>query len=233
VSFSLNIKVLRQEKKMSQADLASILGVTTKSISNYEQGLSQPHLGQLITIAKLFNVSTDHLLGFSPKKTYPNQETFDNLPIVGDLATPISNRPSAAYVPTDPKSYLTTYIDTPANAGYSLPSDYQNTGRRLYIPGLQHHNTIMLPVKGDSMYPDISDSDHVICQLLTTPPHKYYNKLTVVIDTDGAVLIKRLSTDPATATYTLHSTNPAYFPITLPHTDVKQLWAVTHILKQI
>ena len=59
------IKLLRQKKGISQVELASSLGVTKQSISNWENDNIMPSIEMLVKLAEYFNVSTDFLLGLS------------------------------------------------------------------------------------------------------------------------------------------------------------------------
>ena len=68
-AISENIKNLRIAKKMTQSDLAVMLGVTKGTISSYESGTRSPSYDVLISLAKIFQVSTDNLLGFSSTYT--------------------------------------------------------------------------------------------------------------------------------------------------------------------
>ena len=68
VNFGNVLKTLRLKKGMTQAQLAQKLGVTKSVISAYETGLRLPSYEILIHIAKLFNVSTDYLLGMENKR---------------------------------------------------------------------------------------------------------------------------------------------------------------------
>lgn len=65
VLFKEQLKELRAENNLSQQDLAEKLGVSQRSISNWETGVRQPDFEMLISIAKFFNVTTDYLLGIS------------------------------------------------------------------------------------------------------------------------------------------------------------------------
>lgn len=65
VLFKEQLKELRAENDLSQQDLAEKLGVSQRSISNWEAGVRQPDFEMLISIAKFFNVTTDYLLGIS------------------------------------------------------------------------------------------------------------------------------------------------------------------------
>lgn len=61
--FSVKVKVLRDNKGLSQNELADRLGMTRSIVSTYENGQSMPTYGKLIKLAKVFDVSTDYLLG--------------------------------------------------------------------------------------------------------------------------------------------------------------------------
>lgn len=54
---------LRQDRKMTQEDLAKILYVTSGTISNYENGVHLPDIEKLVNLADFFHVTTDYLLG--------------------------------------------------------------------------------------------------------------------------------------------------------------------------
>ncbi len=57
-------KIATERKKLglSQEELAIKIGVSQKSISKYERGISRPTYETLIAMAKLFDVSLDYLL---------------------------------------------------------------------------------------------------------------------------------------------------------------------------
>lgn len=56
-----NIKQLRKEKNISQKELASLINVSQRLISNYEDGSATPTVENLIKIADTFKVSLDFL----------------------------------------------------------------------------------------------------------------------------------------------------------------------------
>lgn len=59
------LKQIREEKGISQKDVANALGVTISCYSNYEQGIRLPSIEVVIKICKFFNVSADYLLGLT------------------------------------------------------------------------------------------------------------------------------------------------------------------------
>ena len=68
VDFGNILKTLRLKENMTQAQLAQKLGLTKSVISAYETGLRLPSYDILINIAKIYNVSTDYLLGLERKQ---------------------------------------------------------------------------------------------------------------------------------------------------------------------
>lgn len=73
--FGDKIKNLRTDADLKQKEVAEIIKVSRSSISSYEQNKNQPDLHAVIELAKLFNVSTDYLLGLSEYKTSWVDET--------------------------------------------------------------------------------------------------------------------------------------------------------------
>ena len=68
VNFGSRLKTLRIKKKLTQQQLADLLGLTKSVISAYENGLRYPAYDVLIKIARIFKVSTDYLLGVEIKR---------------------------------------------------------------------------------------------------------------------------------------------------------------------
>ena len=68
VEFGNRIKTLRQKNSFTQSQLAERLGVTKSVISAYETGLRMPSYDILISLARIFKVSTDYLLGVERKE---------------------------------------------------------------------------------------------------------------------------------------------------------------------
>jgi putative ankyrin repeat protein len=58
-----NIKTLRDKFRMSQQDLASKMNTARPVISNWENGKTEPSSSQLLKLAKIFDTSTDKILG--------------------------------------------------------------------------------------------------------------------------------------------------------------------------
>ncbi|XCP86862.1 helix-turn-helix transcriptional regulator [Roseburia hominis] len=67
IHFSENLIRLRRQKKITQEELASFLGVTKASVSKWETGQSLPDILLLPQLASFFDVTLDELLGFKPQ----------------------------------------------------------------------------------------------------------------------------------------------------------------------
>lgn len=74
---SKRIYELRLSFGWTQVQLAQKLGITKQTVSNWENDNIQPSIDMLTKLAKVFNVSTDYLLGLTPI----NSINVDGLPV--------------------------------------------------------------------------------------------------------------------------------------------------------
>lgn len=58
-----NLKNARKNCGMTQKEVSSSLNISPNTYKNYEQGLREPNGDTIVSIANIFNVSTDYLLG--------------------------------------------------------------------------------------------------------------------------------------------------------------------------
>jgi len=61
--FGEKLRELRQEKSISQTNLAQIFNVRQSTIADWERGVTETDFETLVKIAKFFGVTTDYLLG--------------------------------------------------------------------------------------------------------------------------------------------------------------------------
>lgn len=57
------LKKLRQEKGVSQREVARAIGVSVSAYANYEQGIREPSIEILKKICKYYEKSSDFILG--------------------------------------------------------------------------------------------------------------------------------------------------------------------------
>lgn len=79
--YGKRIKELRQERKLTQTDLARKLATTQSTIGKYEREELQPNVEIIVELCKIFAVSADYLLGLEDEtgaKTYSAQNAYYN-----------------------------------------------------------------------------------------------------------------------------------------------------------
>ena len=57
------LTLLRENREIYQKDLATYLGVSVGTISNYEKGIHEPNMDTLCKLADYYGVSVDYMLG--------------------------------------------------------------------------------------------------------------------------------------------------------------------------
>ena len=61
----LRLRELRKEKNLKQSDVARAVDGSQRTVSNWENGTSEPDIAMLIRLADYFEVSLDYLTGRS------------------------------------------------------------------------------------------------------------------------------------------------------------------------
>lgn len=69
--FSDRLVSVRREQRISQADLATAVGLHTNALGRYERGEAVPSVEVAAKIAKALNVSLDYLTGLSDVELNP------------------------------------------------------------------------------------------------------------------------------------------------------------------
>lgn len=66
------LKDLREDRELTQKDIAEIIGSSQRQISKYETGKQMMGIDKYIKLAKFYNVSLDYITGLvdTPKKLY-------------------------------------------------------------------------------------------------------------------------------------------------------------------
>lgn len=62
------IRELREQQNLSQAELGKKLGITRSSVNAWEMGINLPSTHFLIELSRIFRVSTDYILGLTPRE---------------------------------------------------------------------------------------------------------------------------------------------------------------------
>ena len=136
MSFPELLRQCRKQKHMSQAELASILGVTQQAVGKWESGKSSPDPTTVAKLAEILDTTADYLLGlFDPAAEGQTEERF-----------------FGSYV------YSLIPVIGTVKAGYgalAFEEDYGKEYARVKDPASYFY----LVVRGDSMVPRIQDGD--------------------------------------------------------------------------
>ena len=88
----IKLKALRQEKGITQKQLADYLELVPASISAYETSGNYPSADIIIKICRFFSVSADYLLGLSDTKEFKMAElTDEQYQLIASLIAQFSN----------------------------------------------------------------------------------------------------------------------------------------------
>lgn len=130
-----HLKQLRESKNLTQKELSNMLNVDRTTYAKWENGNSNPSFEFLLKIAKIFNVSTDYLLGNNQvSKKQTKNPAVVKIPVLGEVA---------AGVPIFADENIIDYEEIPAEMAKN--DDY-----------------FALKIHGDSMEPRIWNNDVVI-----------------------------------------------------------------------
>lgn len=62
MAFSEKVKQLREEKGLTQAELANLIGVTQPTVAQYEKGIKVPTIITGVLLAKRLNTTCEELV---------------------------------------------------------------------------------------------------------------------------------------------------------------------------
>ena len=177
--FAERLKTLRKQQGISQVALAGRLNISQQAVGKWETGRSAPDPGTLKTLADLFGVTVDFLLGRSERMPSMNLAQ-DGLS--GEVKIPILGTVKAGY-----GAYAFQEEQGYEVASVKKPEDY-----------------FYLIVRGESMEPRIFDGD---LALVHQQPDVLSGELAVVlIDGEEGTLKKVIKKDGAVI---LQPFNPA------------------------
>lgn len=126
------LRELREIRNQSQEEVATAIGISRPSYTNYELGHRKPRMENLTMLASYFGVSIDYLLGFDRVQD-PSNSTI-RIPVLGEVP---AGQPIEAF------EQVEEYLD-------------------LYPSFAKYGELFGLRVKGHSMEPDIHNGDIVI-----------------------------------------------------------------------
>lgn len=78
MDFGNRLKHLRLKHKLTQGELAAVIGLKSTAISNYESKRNEPSLEKLISLSEYFDVSCDYMLGMTDNSFRIGNEDLDD-----------------------------------------------------------------------------------------------------------------------------------------------------------
>lgn len=93
MDFGNILKKIRQDNNLTQEELAKKIDTSRSNIANYENNKNMPSIDILDKLSKIFNVSTDYLLGKSDIRNYSDIKRLN----VQDFAVNNSNYDNNKY----------------------------------------------------------------------------------------------------------------------------------------
>lgn len=215
------IKELRKSRKMTQTELAEILGTTKQSISRYENGQRKADQDVLFSLAEIFKVSIDE---FFPEQSDSNVITSISTPKeklndIFDILSADSKNKLLKYAQLLQESENTEYFEViattklAAGVGYAF-NEYDQ--EKVYVENRPPRYDVASFVYGDSMEPKYQSGD--IVYLVDKGLSSYSGEICAVAY-EGKTFIKRIYTEAGHLR--LESLNPKYEDIYIdfPPTD--------------
>ncbi len=213
-----NLKHLRNQRRISQQELADMLNVGRSAIANYETGFANPGHKVLLDIVRIFDISLDDFLHQDLSRPIP-------------AAWPEGYRPVVVTVDEAGDDNI-VMVDTKAAAGYPtriLEPEYYKELPAFKLPGTDYRNGTFrcFQVEGDSMTDTLQNGDSVIGRFCDNHFRDVRQGYIHVVVTADQVLVKRvISHADADHTLVLLSDNDAYPPIEVDIDEVKEIWYV-------
>lgn len=224
-NFALNLKALRKARKLSQAELATLLQIARNTISNYEQSVSSPDLDKLIEIARFFNVSVDDILkidlsnsslGNNTKDT-PNQQP-------NEQSIEQSNEQSIHRNDKNSKN-KTVQDDARANVVLKMLDDFANVEIDRSAP------VVRFQVYNDNMAPTMDKNDNTLGHRISLEKLKT-NELCALVGENEFYWIGRV-TWKEDGFYVVNYDDKTVPPDLIPAVKVKEIYKLLYLFKPL
>lgn len=75
MDYAQRIRGLREDKDLTQAQIAHLLNTTKNQVGKYERGEQEMPIKHLVTLATFYKVSTDYILGMPEGLPYGLSKT--------------------------------------------------------------------------------------------------------------------------------------------------------------
>ena len=200
-----NIKKLRIQQNMSQAELAELAGYTDRSsIAKIEKGDVDLPQSKIHTFAQVFNISESKLMGFE-------DDTLKPINIIYDDYFPLH------YCTNLSAGSPTELLEAEPDAVVYVPIKFQNRIKRLHA----------FQVNGTSMDNIMQDGSIVIAEEV---PDTFLKEGTIVVAwINGEATVKRLYPGKNQITLMPDSSDKAHQPI-IVNTEEEQVYIIGRVI---
>ncbi len=190
-----NLKFLRKKSGKTQDALSSEVNIGRTTIANYEAGISEPNVENLLTFSNYFGISLDDFLSKNMEDLVKSNEKdlmlrgafadkavagYGNIPRI--ITVDNSGNDNIIYVPVKARAgYLSGYGD----------AEFMETLPTFRLPGLNNATYRMFEVDGPSMAPNVLHGDRIIGEWIDALDKIRDNRVYVIVHS-GGVAVKRV-----------------------------------------
>ena len=210
------IRHYRETVGIEQKALASLVGVTANSISNWENGRSRPDVNLLPAICEALNITLYDLFQIEapgPRYTPRQVMLLDQFNSLSDGHKHVVEKTIESLIDVElaascPDLSVLTRFSRSLAAGIGDPTEFEDEGEKVYVyatPDVRRADCIFR-VNGDSMEPDFRNGDEVLVERIPSGRDLQYGEIGAFI-VGNETYIKEFQDDG------LYSLNEAYNPI--------------------
>lgn len=204
---SKNLKILRKNMGLSQAELAQKTGLSRANIGSYEEGRAEPKVDVLQKLASFFKITVDELINNNKGDLHPHilsivtdKDNNEKIVIVPDKA-------SAGYT----KGYADTeYIEKLPTFNLPLPELSKNRTYRVF------------QIKGESMLP-VKPGSYIICEYVADISGINEVEPCIIVTRADGLLFKRILKKD-NEQLLLKSDNAEFEPYFIEKQNVIEIW---------
>ncbi|BAV09465.1 Peptidase S24-like [Filimonas lacunae] len=192
--FASNIQFLRKFKGLKQAEMLDALGIKRTTWNNYEMGVSQPNIDQIVSIASFFGVSLNMLLVHNLADDVHLLKEQATTPAIGNPANTLLRMPQVVTVDNSGNENM-VMVPGRARAGYLNGYDdpsYVASLPNYRLPGFATGTYRMFEVSGLSMHPTFDDNDVLITQFVENLNDIRDDRVYVIVTRQDGVVVKRV-----------------------------------------
>ena len=207
------IQHYREIAGIEQKTLADLIGVTSNTVSNWENGRSRPDINLLPSICEALNVSLYDLFSVTDpniRYTVRQKNLVDKFTRLSEghkkaVESLINSLKQAEDGENCPKLTILTYFSRQLAAGFGDPTEFEDEGEDVYVyssPEIDRADCIFT-INGNSMEPDFRSGQDVLVQRIPNGSALHYGEIGAFI-IGNETYIKQYEEDG------LHSLNPCY-----------------------